>query len=250
MDVISPSIDDRLKKLWQRNNLLLDLTELVDITKIISQIIDFRSRFTSLHSSGVAAVAEAIAKKRNWKMEECFKIRIAGYLHDIGKLAVPNTILEKEGKLTAEEYNIIRTHTYYSYHLLNTIEALREINQYASLHHERVDGKGYPFHFNGDELKEGSKVMAVADVFTAITEDRPYRRGMPKEKAIKLLEKLSDDKHLDQCVVTTLLENFEEINHIRTMAQHKSLLEYEDFSNQINKINRQQFTNHLQTSSL
>lgn len=236
LDIVSPFTDYRIRRMWIGNSSLLDLDDLIKMAKIIGQVVDFRSRFTALHSSGVAAVAESIAQRCNWTAEECRKIRIAGYLHDIGKLAIPNSILEKKDKLTLEEYNIVKAHTYYSYYLLDSIDGLREINEYASLHHERLDGSGYPFHHDEKSLNEGSRIMAVADVFTAITEDRPYRVGMPKEEALGLMEKMANNNALDHQLISLLKSNYDEINSIRSSAQKQALIEYEGFSQEINTI--------------
>lgn len=239
LDLVSPSINDRLKIIWRDCNRQLNLKELLEVTRIFARIIDFRSRFTSVHSSGVAAVAEVIAKKLQWSEEGCMKMRIAGYLHDLGKLMIPNEILEKPSKLTEEEFNIMKGHTYHSYYLLDNIEGLEEINEYASLHHERIDGSGYPFHIEGNDLKEGSRIMAIADVFTAITEDRPYRKGMEEDKAMKVLDKMRKELMLDPILVQTVKENFNIINNVRKETQQRALKEYEDFTREIQQVRKQ-----------
>ncbi|AKL94514.1 response regulator RpfG [Clostridium aceticum] len=233
LDVVSPSIDDRLRKMWAECNLQLDLEKLLQITKVFARITDFRSRFTSIHSSGVAAVAKALAKELQWSEADCKKIEIAGYLHDLGKLAIPNEILMKPDRLTDEEYNIIKSHAYYSYHLLDEIDGLQDINTYASYHHERLDGNGYPFHIIGDALEEGARIMAVADVFTAITEDRPYRKGMSCEKTLDVLADMEKSFALDGRIVELIRLNFEEMNHIRSLAQQRASIEYESFAQEV-----------------
>ena len=101
-------------------------------------------------------------------MTEIQDLKIAGYLHDLGKLAVPKEILEKPGKLTATEFNIVKTHAYYGYRTLETVRGLEKINNCGTLHHECLDGSGYPFHLNGDNLSIGSRIMAIADIFYRI----------------------------------------------------------------------------------
>ncbi|SET49914.1 HD domain-containing protein [Natronincola peptidivorans] len=229
-DLIFSSIDDKIKKLSGSKNQFLGLEELMETTKIFAYIIDFRSRFTSVHSSGVAAVAEALAKIQHWSWEDCLKIKIAGYLHDIGKLGIPSEILEKPDKLTKEEYSIMKIHPYYSYHLLDKIRAFdNDIKQYAALHHERIDGTGYPFRIQGEALKEGSKIIAVADVFTAITEERPYRKGMKEIEALKVLNKMVNRNVIDPHLVKVLSDNFAKINITRIQAQEKAMIEYNSF---------------------
>lgn len=154
---------------------------------------------------------------------------IAGYLHDLGKLAISNKILDKPGRLSEDEFNIIRSHTYYTYHLLEPIAAFQTINQWASYHHEKLDGTGYPFHIEGENIPLGSRVMAVADVFTAITEDRPYRKHMEDDSAKEILKNMVDSGSLDGKVVEILMENFETVNQVCRQTQEEQSKKYENY---------------------
>jgi len=196
---------------------------------MLSHIIDFRSRFTAVHSSGVAVVAGSLAESMGLSRRQCQLIRISGYLHDFGKLAVPKEILEKTGPLTLEEYAIIKSHAYYSSRLLRTVPELKLVNAWISLHHERPDGEGYPFRMSGDDLPLGAKILAVADVFTAITEDRPYRTGMEGEAALAVLADLAWRGGLDQHLVQLLTTRFSGVNALRHEAQQQALAEYRKF---------------------
>jgi len=206
-----------------------DLDGLARIAHFFAQLIDFRSPFTATHSSGVAASAVALAEYMAFSKVECAMMKVAGYLHDLGKLAVPTEILEKPAALAANEWKTIKAHTYYGYRALEPITDLKTINEWASFHHERLDGKGYPFHLNSKELTLGSRIMAVADVFTAITENRPYRRGMRTEEAKALIQQFCANGALDRNVVDTLLKNFADINDRRNEAQRASIKDYENF---------------------
>jgi HD-GYP domain-containing protein (c-di-GMP phosphodiesterase class II) len=157
---------------------------------------------------------------------ECRMMSVAGYLHDIGKLAVPSEILEKPARLSNEEFNIMKSHVYHSYRILEAVSGLDIINTWASFHHERMDGKGYPFHIKGGELSLGSRIMAVADVFTAITEDRPYRKGMSGEHALKIIEDMAKNSSLDQSIVGIASTYFRHLDDIRINAQSKAAAEY------------------------
>ncbi|MCC5910501.1 MAG: HD domain-containing protein [Clostridiaceae bacterium] len=232
-DIVTPHLDNKLKKMLFSCNETLDIEELLGIAKIFAHIIDFRSRFTAVHSSGVAEVAQELGKLTGWSDKECKKLKIAGYLHDLGKLAIPNYILEKKGKLSYEEYNRMKAHAYYSYYLLDNIRGLEDIKEYGALHHERLDAKGYPFHKKEEELKKGARIMAVADVFTAIKEDRPYRGGMTNKEAMRVLKEMSKNKAIDSDIIDLLIGNFEEVNEIRHQAQTAALKEYEKFSNKL-----------------
>jgi len=156
-------------------------------------------------------------------------MKIAGNLHDLGKLAVPVEILEKPGALTAAEFNIVKAHTYYTYKVLRNFRDMENIREWAAYHHERLDGNGYPFHLQAAELSLGARVMAVADVFTAITEDRPYRAGMAPDRASQVLVDMAANKALDGDVVQLLLDNFADVNQLRVLAQTASREEYQAF---------------------
>jgi HD-GYP domain-containing protein (c-di-GMP phosphodiesterase class II) len=201
----------------------------VDLAMIFSRIIDFRSRFTALHSAGVAKTAEKLAQLVGFSPYECKMMLIAGYLHDLGKIAIDSDVLEKPARLDEDEFNKMRAHTFYTYYSLEPLEQLRTINTWASFHHEKLDGSGYPFHIAGDSLPVGSRIMAVADVFTAITEDRPYRKGMEFDNAKKVLNNMVADNALDGRIVKLLLENYHELDEIRKTAQDEAAGQYEKF---------------------
>ncbi|MBQ9468485.1 MAG: HD domain-containing protein [Clostridia bacterium] len=196
----------------------LSLDRAVEMTVIMSHIIDYRSSFTAMHSAGVAASAEALARFAGMSDDECKMMKIAGHLHDIGKLKVPRAILEKPGRLTEEEFNIIKEHPYYT--RLNTmnVEGFEKISEWAGFHHEKLNGKGYPFHLSAADLDTGSRIMAVADIFSAITEVRPYRKGMSREEAFGVLNENVRSGGIDGELVALLGEHYEEIDRLREEA--------------------------------
>ncbi len=226
-DAVSLSISSVLPALARLETIELDMEGLTGLSNLFSQIIDFRSRFTATHSSGVAASAEAMARLAGFSARECQMMRVAGYLHDLGKLAVPVELLEKPGGLTRHEANIFRSHTFHTYRILERIRDLDVINAWGAFHHERMDGRGYPFHHRGEDLSLGSRIMAVADVFTAITEDRPYRKGMDKARSLEVLGQMAENLALDDSLVSLLSRNFDEINSLRMAAQRESAAEYQ-----------------------
>ncbi|PRX33495.1 HD domain-containing protein [Orenia metallireducens] len=232
-DIVSSAIDRTLSKRVEGVNLELNYEGLLSLANLFSQIIDFRNRFTATHSSGVAASAEVLANLVGLPEFKCRQIKIAGYLHDLGKLAVPPEILNKGGKLTRKEFDIIKRHPFYTYKILDRVKGLEEIKIWESYHHERVDGHGYPFHTKDKKLPIEARIMAVADVFTALTEDRPYRKGMSLEKALSILEEMSTGGALDTEVVSILKENSEEIDQFRVKAQTSKAAEYESFWQEI-----------------
>ncbi|MBQ7488097.1 MAG: HD domain-containing protein [Clostridia bacterium] len=193
----------------------VSLDEALIYTKFMSRIIDFRSSFTAMHSAGVAASAQELARLAGMSDEECKMMRIAGYLHDIGKLRVPNEILEKPGKLTKEEFNIVKEHPYYTRLILLDVDGFEKIADWAGYHHEKLNGNGYPFHWTAENLDLGSRIMAVADIFSAITEVRPYRAGMNREQALQVMRENVRNGSVCENVVRLLEEHYDVVDAAR-----------------------------------
>jgi len=225
-DTISPEIERIILDRDLLPNIELNIQELLNITRLFSHIVDYRSPFTAVHSAGVSAVATVLAEMIGFSETECKMMRVAGYLHDIGKLAVPSEILEKPDKLSTHEFNVMKSHAYHSYRILEGITGFDTINAWGSLHHERINGKGYPFHLKGSELQMGSRIMAVADVFTAITEDRPYRKGLSGEESLKVIEGMAKNNALDLNIAGAANTYFIHINDVRLEAQIKAREEF------------------------
>ena len=197
----------------------LDLHGMEEIAQFFSTIIDTRSHFTANHSSGVSASAMKLAELLNMTSTECQEMRIAGYLHDLGKLAVPETIIEKPGNLDKDERDVMKSHTYHTYSILKEVKGLEKIAVWASFHHETLTGEGYPFHRSAKELPPGARVMAVADIFTALTEDRPYRKGFEKKKVVEIFSEMVSEGKIDKNITNILLENYEKMDTVRSNAQ-------------------------------
>ncbi len=218
-DVVSPHVSSIITEMveWPRVTLRMDGLE--QIGQILSRIVDFRSSYTASHSSGVAASAEALARRLCFGERECRLLRVAGHLHDLGKVAVPNAILEKAGRLSSSEYDTIRGHAYYTYRILVNIGGFEEITQWAAFHHERMDGNGYPFHHKGEALPLGSRIMAAADVFAALTENRPYRNGVGRQETIGILREFASNGALDPRIVSVLVDEYDPIDRERAEAR-------------------------------
>lgn len=146
-------------------------------------------------------------------------IEIAGYLHDLGKLAVPTAILEKPGRLTPREFKIVRKHPYDTHRILATVGSLTSIAKWGALHHEYMNGEGYPFHYSGENLPLGARIMTVADIFTALSEDRPYRRGMSKAGLLRTLAEMARNRLLDAGLVDLATTRYATIDAVRRCAQ-------------------------------
>jgi HD-GYP domain-containing protein (c-di-GMP phosphodiesterase class II) len=229
LDCTSPELDALVAKNSLIETVELNLEQLLNLARLFSQIVDFRSRFTATHSTGVSASAEALARITGLSERDCKLMRVSGYLHDLGKLAVPSEILDKKDTLTSEELYIIRTHTYHTFRILSYVDELYDIAIWGALHHERLDGSGYPFHYKGDEMPIASRIMAVADVFTATTEDRPYRAGMEKGAVMDVLKNLGDTGLLAPEIVAKARSHFDELDTIRAHAQKEADKDYAEF---------------------
>ncbi|WP_054699947.1 HD-GYP domain-containing protein [Desulfosarcina cetonica] len=201
LEATSPHMEAVLKRIVPVSTRELSEQQLVKFAKLICRLIDFKSEFTATHSSGVAAVAVELAGLTGFSKNERRMVEIAGYLHDLGKLAIPSEIIEKAGPLNENERFIMRSHVYYTYETLEPFEVLRPVSRWGALHQERLNGTGYPFGFDSDDLPLGARIMAVADVFTALTEDRPYRKGMDKKHTMAVLQAMSDTGELDAAIV-------------------------------------------------
>ncbi len=145
LDLVNNDLEKIISDTIKLETINLDLNGTMDLAKMLASIIDFRSPFTAVHSIGVAKTAEKMAELIGYSENQRKMMLVAGYLHDLGKLAIPNEIMEKPDKLNKDEQNIMRTHTYHTYHMLKHIKPLKEINMWASLHHEKLNGTGYPF---------------------------------------------------------------------------------------------------------
>ena len=153
------------------------------------QIVDAKSHFTGEHSARVAGFAVEIAETLGFDAPRLLQMRRAGLLHDVGKLAVSNAILDKPGPLTDDEWVVIRRHPYYSQQILRQIRGFERLTQIAAAHHERLDGKGYFQGLAADDLDLDMRVLACADVFDALSARRPYRDAMPMSKVFAILDK-------------------------------------------------------------
>jgi HD-GYP domain-containing protein (c-di-GMP phosphodiesterase class II) len=177
----------------------------------------------------VAATAVLLAALLGFSDEERELLHVAGNLHDLGKLAVPAELLEKPGALTETEFEVVQRHPRISEEILSAAPGLERVTAWASQHHERLDGKGYPFALRGEQISLGSRIMAVADVFTALAEDRPYRKGLPQEDVAKIMRDMSKEGKLDGDVVETLLDYFEGMNAVRSQAQAAARRAFDTF---------------------
>ncbi|MBI5189163.1 MAG: HD domain-containing protein [Nitrospirae bacterium] len=210
----------------------LDLGMLLKFSEMFRKIIDFRSTHTAAHSKSVAAVSEELARMTGFSEYECRMIRTAGNLHDLGKLAVPVEVLDKPGPLDKQERDIMKCHVYHTHRVLSTISGMdpvmEAVNAWASFHHECLDGTGYPFHHVGDVIPLGSRILAVADVFSALMQDRPYRPAMPRGDAHDLMSRMSSVRKLDRHLVGLVEREYDRLYNACRKAEASAHREFDD----------------------
>ncbi len=228
-DLISSGLPGLMRRRVHLPTLDLGMDGLLLLADLFRRIIDFRSPFTATHCSGVAASAGVLARYAAFSERDRALMLAAAYLHDLGKLAVPTEIIEKPGRLSPEEFEIMQSHVYHTFRVLEPIAGLEEVRRWGSYHQERLDGSGYPFRLKGDSLPAGARLLAVADIFTALTENRPYREGMPAKEAVNALQRMAKAGQVDREYVALVVEHFEELDHARQDAQDASTREYTSF---------------------
>lgn len=175
----------------------LSWPEMRQIGLLFARIIDAKSQFTAEHSVHVAALARLLAELMGLSAQSCRDIELAGLLHDLGKLRIPDAILEKQDRLDVGERRIMTRHAFATFMLLRRLFGDHPIANWASWHHETLIGTGYPFHRSGKDLPLEARIIAVSDVFQALLQDRPYRRGMDLNDALAILENMVERGLLD-----------------------------------------------------
>lgn len=177
------------------DRMIVATPEWLDLTAhAFARIIDAKSPFTFRHSEGVARAAVKIGEQVGLPDEAVHDLMRAGLLHDIGKLGVSNRILDKPGPLTDDEFAMVKRHPWLTYGVLTRVAPFRGIADTAANHHERLDGSGYHRGVTGEHLTQPARILAVADIFDALSQDRPYREAMPMEKVLGIIEKESREK--------------------------------------------------------
>jgi putative nucleotidyltransferase with HDIG domain len=170
----------------------IDEQRLDTIAEAFAQVVDAKSHYTYGHSARVATYTEAVASRLGLPRERVRWLRRGALLHDIGKLGVSNAVLDKPGRLDSDEWEQVKAHAAYSEQILARLDIFSELAFVAAAHHERLDGKGYPRGLAADKIPMETRIITVADIFDAITAERPYRGPIPVAEAIAMMEKERD----------------------------------------------------------
>ncbi len=186
----------------------LDLLQAYDATiEGWARALDLKDEETEAHSQRVTEMTLAMARKMNIKDEELAHVRRGALLHDIGKMGIPDSILLKPGKLTDEEWEVIRQHPVHAFNMLSGIDYLRQALDTPYCHHEKWDGSGYPRGLKGTAIPLSARIFAVVDFYDALTNDRPYRKAWSREETLALIKKESG-KHFDPEVADVFLKEY------------------------------------------
>jgi HD-GYP domain-containing protein (c-di-GMP phosphodiesterase class II) len=177
-----------------------DFRQLREISQIFSRIIDAKSPFTGSHSRGISEKTGFICQYYEFDEQTYWQMRVAADLHDLGKLIVPSSILDKPGKLSRDEFRMIQAHPYYTRKILERIDGFEEITEWASNHHEKLNGSGYPYGRDSSNLDFNSRILACVDIYQALTEDRPYRKAMEHRKAINIMKDMAAQGQIEASV--------------------------------------------------
>lgn len=191
------NIDNALKSETPESVMELPIEKVREITGVFSKIIDSKSKYTQRHSRDLSYKASVMADYYKMGNEEKMKLIISADLHDIGKLAVPNNILDSPNKLSPSEFEIVKKHSYYTRKALQEISGFEDITEWASNHHEKLNGQGYPFGKTAEELDFNSRLIACLDIYEALTEERPYRRSLSHMEAMDICNKMVEGGFID-----------------------------------------------------
>ena len=161
--------------------------EIRNIADFFAGIVDYKSSFTQYHSRGVADKAELMALFYEFDAEKTIRFYLAGAMHDVGKLVISNDILEKPGKLTVDEFAEMKNHASATYAVLSRIKGIPDIVEWASNHHEKLNGTGYPRGLSEKDLSFESQLLACVDIYQALTEKRPYKDGLSHEQTMAIM---------------------------------------------------------------
>lgn len=223
----------------------LSKEELELFVKMLVQCNNFRSRGTLEHSITVEVLTYNLSKLLNIQREDMDTILFAAFCHDIGKLITPVEILEKPAKLTYDEMEIMKKHVNYTGEILREL-GLEEVAVLAELHHEKLDGTGYPFGLKADEIPMEAKILAVADILSALMEKRSYKEEFSKDRTLEIIQLMADDNKIDKNIVQVAVDNYDNLIDVcrrigrKNKYKYKTMLRnYEEIIKKYNKIMNQ-----------
>ena len=204
-NVMADEIEEQIRKLKRAARENHDL--FMGTIRAMAQAIDAKDPYTRGHSMRVNRYSVILAKELGLKGAQLREIHVASLMHDVGKIGINDAILQKPGKLTDQEFEIMKTHTVLGANILAPIQQMKRIIPGLRWHHERMNGQGYPDALSGDQIPLMARIIAIADTFDAVTTDRPYQKTMTYDEALQVLERLKGDS-LDEKIVDAFLSAY------------------------------------------
>lgn len=203
-----------LERFKPERSLYINLNDLENAATIFARIVDGKTPFTVDHSEGVAKLCRFLAQKAGLDELTSKKLKIAGLFHDLGKLAVPEKILEKPAPLTPVEFEIIKRHPFETHYLLSGLPELADISEWAAFHHEKMDGSGYPFHLTGEHFSLPHIIVMVSDMVQALIQDRPHRPRLARTQVLDILEHMTSQNVVFEPVIGIMKDHYESIEEL------------------------------------
>ena len=204
--IVNGTFEDELYSFFETK--IITREEVISYSKMLAYSIDFRSEATVKHTITVEAISYQIAKICGLDEEKLTRIRIASVLHDIGKIGIPVEILEKPGKISPEEFEIIKSHAMIGYNILSELN-IDDIRNVATLHHEKLDGSGYPFGLKAEQLSTEIRIIAIADIISALIGVRSYKGIFSKDKTINILLDMVNNNKIDGNITNLFINNYD-----------------------------------------
>ncbi len=203
----------------------------LDTIHALNEALHAKDAYTGGHTGRVEKYSVDLAKAYGLSESECELIRTAALLHDIGKIGIPDDILNKPGRLTNDEFAQIQEHSVIGAKILGNVNSLKKVSQIIVQHHERYDGSGYPNHLKGDEIFPEAAILMISDSYDAMTSDRPYRKALTREQAIAELQKHSGTQFhptLTKCFIEGVLNHDQaiEVNDETLLQKTRAVTEH------------------------
>lgn len=187
----------------------IEFPQVRHVARLVSSIVDAKSHFTASHSLGVAQLSRHLGECMGLHADALVQVEIAGLMHDVGKLCVPDEIVDKPFALTPMEFSVMERHSFETYQILRHVPGMETVAEWAAFHHETLNGRGYPFRHKAERLSLEARIVAVADVFQALAQARPYRKPQPVEVIPGILSLFVAKGALDPDVVAVASEDLQ-----------------------------------------
>ena len=227
-------INDTEKYLYQAE---FTEDELKKLIRMVAFLIDFRSESTVTHTITMVSAAVALAELMNLDKQQLDEIYTGAYIHDLGKVAIPLEVLEKPGRLDYDEMEVMKTHIILTGNIIGG-HVSDNVYKIAMRHHEKLDGNGYPYGVKEEDMSEAEEIVAVADIFSALTGKRSYKDSMPKEKVVSIMQQMADNHQISGEIVKLLVDNYETVEQKVEKDCSKIIHNYEKIKEKYNEISR------------